>query len=143
MLTPVTFAWTAGVVSPDAINTVAGDIVSVEVSSLDNDTVTPPAGAGDPNVTGKSTEALRPTLRFAGSVMIPGAVTVTLAVAFARFGVTVLAVIVVEPGPTAVTGTSTLFWFAVMVTVDGTVAALVLEEVSVNTMLEGCKCGER
>jgi hypothetical protein len=109
MLTPVTCGWTAGVVSPEAINTLAGDMVNLDVSSLDNDTVTPPVGAGDPNVTGKSTAVLRPTLMLAGSVMLPGEVIVTLAVAFVRFGVTVLAVMVVEPGPTGVTGTDTLF----------------------------------
>jgi len=112
-------------------------MVSLEVSSLDNDTVTPPVGAGDPNVTGKSTVLLRPTLKFAGSVMLPGEVIVTLAVAFVRFGVTVVAVMVVDPGPTGVTGTATLFWFAGMVTVNGTVAALGFEEFSVNVMAEG------
>jgi len=137
ILTPVTCGWTVGAVSPEAINTLAGDMVSLDVSSLDNDTVTPPVGAGDPNVTGKSTAVLRPTLTFAGSVMLPGAVTVTLAVALVRFGVRVLAVIVVEPGPTAVIGTITLFWFAGMVTVNGTVAAFGFEEVSVKLMLEG------
>lgn len=136
-MTPVTCACTAGVVSPEAINTLAGDIVSLEVSSLDNDTVTPPVGAGDPSVTGKSTDVLRPTLTFAGSVMLPGEVTVTLAVAFARFGVRVLAVMVVEPGPIGVTSTDALFWFAGMVTVKGTVAAFGFEELSVNVMLEG------
>ena len=124
-------------VSPEEINTLAGDIVSLDVSSLDNDTVTPPVGAGDPNVMGKSTAVLRPTLKLAGSEMTPGAVIVTLAVVFARFGVRVLAVMVVDPGPTAVTGTRTLFWFAGMVTVNGTVAAPVFEELSVNVMLEG------
>jgi hypothetical protein len=137
MLTPVTWGWTPGVVFPEAINTFAGDIVSLEVSSLDNDTVTPPVGAGDPNVMGKSIAVLRPALTLAGSVMLPGEVTVTLAVALVRFGVTVVAVIMVEPGPTVVTGTATLFWFAGMVTVNGTVAAFVLEEFSVNVMLEG------
>src|ERR1035437_8725920 len=134
---PVTFGWVVGVLCPAAMSTVPGEMDNLVVSPLASVTVTPPAGAGVPNVTGKSTEVLRPTFKFTGSVMSPGAVTVTPAVALAILGVVVLAVIVVEPGPTAVTGTVTLFWPAAMVTDNGTVATPLLEELRVNVTLEG------
>ena len=134
---PVTFGWVVGVLCPAAMSTVPGEMVSLERSLLVSVTVTPPAGAGVPKVTGKSTEVLRPTFKFTGSVMTPGAVTVTPTVALAILGVVVLAVIVVEPGPTAVTGTVTLFWLAGIVTDKGTVATLLLEELRVNVTLEG------
>ena len=134
---PVTFGWVVGVLCPAAMSTVPGEMDNLVVSLLASVTVTPPAGAGVPKVTGKSTEVLRPTFKFTGSVMTPGAVTVTPAVALAILGVVVLAVIVVEPGPTAVTGTVTLFWLAGIVTDKGTVATLLLEELRVNVTLEG------
>jgi hypothetical protein len=137
ILMPVTFGWVAGVLSPAAMLTVPGEIDSLEESLLVSVTVAPPAGAGDPKVTGKSTEVLRPTFKFTGTLISPGAETVTPAVAFAILGVVVLAVIVVEPGPTAVTGTVTLFWPAAMVTDNGTVATPLLEELRVNVTLEG------
>jgi hypothetical protein len=74
-----------------------------------------------------------------GSIIVPGALTVTLAVVFAMFGVTVLAVIVVVPGATVVIGTFTLFWFAGMVTDAGTVATPLFDEVRVNVTFEGAK----
>ena len=137
ILTPVAFGWVVGVVCPAAMLTVVGEKVSLERSLLASVTVTPPAGAGVPKVTGKSTEVLRPTFKFTGSVMSPGAVTVTPAVALAILGVLVLAVIVADPCPTAVTGTVALFWLAGMVTDTGTVATVLLEELRVNVTLEG------
>jgi len=53
------------------------------------------------------------------------------------FGVAVLAVIVVEPGPTGVTATVTLFWLIGMDTAKGTVATLLFEEVRLNVTLDG------
>src|ERR1039457_3587455 len=93
ILMPVAFGWVVGVVCPAAMLTVVGEKVSLERSLLVSVTVTPPAGAGVPNVTGKSTEVLRPTFKFDGTVIAPGGVTVTPAVALAILGVVVLAVI--------------------------------------------------
>lgn len=133
---PVTCGWTAGAVCPAAMVTLAGDIVSFERLLLLSVMVTLDA-AGAPKFTGKATDLPKPTLGLDGSVIVPGGVTVTLAVAFAICGVEVLAVIVVEPGPTGVTGTFTLFWFAGIVTEAGAVAAPMFEEVRVNVMFEG------
>ena len=90
-------------------------------------TVTPPAGAGVPNVTAKVAACVGPTVTFAGRPMEPGATTVTLAVVSAMFGVE-LAWIVVVPGATPVTATVAVLVLAAMVTVAGTVAAAVLLE---------------
>jgi len=78
-------------------------------------------------------------VRVAGRLIVPAAVTVTLAVVLAMFGVTVLAVIVVDPAPPGVTGTFTLAWFAGIVTETGTVATPGLEEFNVNVTPEGAK----
>src|ERR1017187_9869650 len=105
------------------MKTLAAEIVTFEVSLLLSATVTPPAGAALPKVTGNGVGWFGATVRLEGSPIIPAAVTVTLAVVFAIYGVAVLAVIVVEPGPPSVTGTFTLFWFAGIVTETGAGAA--------------------
>ena len=131
-MTPVTLGCWEGETCPAAMKTLAAEIVTFEVSLLLSATVTPPAGAALPKVTGNGVGWFGATVRLEGSPIIPAAVTVTLAVVFAIFGVAVLAVIVVEPGPPSVTGTFTLFWFAGIVTETGAVATPALEEVSVN-----------
>ena len=78
---------------------VVGDIVNFERLLLPSVMVTLDA-AGAPKFTGKATVLPKPTLALDGSVIVPGGVMVTLAVALAIFGVVVLAVIVVEPCPT-------------------------------------------
>ena len=95
--------------------------------------------AGLARLTGNATALPSPTLALDGSVIVPGAPTVTLAVVFAMFGVAVLAVIVVVPCPTTVTGTLTLFWFAGIVTDAGTVATVLFDDVRVNVTFEGAK----
>lgn len=122
---------------PAAMKTDPGEIARIDGLLLLSVTVTPPAGAGVPKVTGKSTVALKPTFRFDGIVMLPGAVTVTVSVALGIFGVAVLAVMVVEPGATGVTITVTLLWFAGIVTDGGTVAAPGLDEFRLKVTLEG------
>ena len=138
---PVTCGWTAGTVCPAPIVIVVGDIVNFERLLLPSVMVTLDA-AGAPKFTGKATVFSKPTLGLDGSVIVPGGVMVTLAVVLAIFGVVVLAVIVVEPCPTGVTGTFTLFWLAGIVTETGAVATPVLEEFSVNVTAEGA-CAER
>ena len=122
---------------PAPMKTEAGEIARMDGLLLLSVTVTPPAGAGVPNVTGKSTVALKPTFRLDGRVMLPGAVTVTVSVALGIFGVAVLAVMVVEPGATGVTITVTLLWFAGIVTDGGTVAAPELDELKLKVTLVG------
>src|ERR1700736_61053 len=112
-------------------------MVTLEVSLLTRATVTPPVGAAVPKVTGNGADWFGASVTLEGRPIVPGLVILTLAVVFAIFGVAVLAVIVVEPGPTGVTGTFTLFWFAGIVTEAGAVATPVLEEVSVNVTGEG------
>jgi hypothetical protein len=132
MFIPVAVGCVAGVVWPAAIVTLAGEIASFVGSLLSSVTVTPPVGAGEPRLTVTGTDALSPTLRLAGRLMAPGAVTVILAVAFGMFGVVVEAVIVAEPGATGVTATFTLVWFAGMVTEAGTVDTPVLDDDNAN-----------
>src|SRR5690242_21872730 len=99
-------------------------MVTLEVSVLVNVTVTPPAGAGVPNVTAKVADWVGPTVTFAGRPIVPGATTVTLAVVSAMFGVE-LAWIVVVPGATPVTATGAVHVLAAKVPVPRTVAAAV------------------
>ena len=94
-------------------------------------------GAAVPSVIGKATDWPRGTVVPEGRLMAPGLVTVTAAVAFATLGALVLAVMVAEPGATAVTTTLTLFAFAGMVTEAGTVAAAALLELRLIVRADG------
>jgi hypothetical protein len=118
---PVTCGWTAGAVSPAPIVIVVGDIVNFERLLLPSVMVTLDA-AGAPKFTGKATVLPKPTLALDGSVIVPGGVMVTLAVALAIFGVVVLAVIVVEPCPTGAVATPGFEEFSVNVTPEGACA---------------------
>lgn len=94
------------------------------------------AGAGDDKITGNGTE-VKPgwAITLAGRT-IPFTTNV-LAVALETVGTFELAVIVVEPGARPVIGTSTLLAFAGNVTVSGTVAAPVFDELKLITKLVG------
>src|SRR5690242_10498999 len=83
--------------------TLAGDIVSLEVLLLTSDTVTPPGGAGLPNVTGNATDCVGPTEMFDGRPITPGFSTLTLAVVSGING-TALTWTTVLPAATPVTG---------------------------------------
>ena len=76
----------AGVVWPAAILTVAGDTVTFVVSLLLSVMFTPPTGAGVPKVIVNAADWPGPTVMPLGRPMVPGAVTVTLAVVSAIFG---------------------------------------------------------
>ena len=76
----------SGVVLPALMVTLAGETVTRVVSLLLRVTVTPPAGAAVPSVTGKLTGWLGATDMLAGRLIVPGAMTVTLAVVSATFG---------------------------------------------------------
>src|SRR5271165_4383734 len=84
-------------------------------------------GAGVPSVTGNATELFPGGAVTLAGKMIPLA-TDTLTVALETVDTAEFAVIVAEPVPTPVTGTETLAEFAGNITVDGTVAAPVFEE---------------
>jgi hypothetical protein len=84
--TPLTCGCVAGVVCPAAILTVAGDTVTFVVSLLLSVTVTPPDGAGVPKVMVNAVDWPGPTAMPVGRLIVPGAVTVTLAVVSATFG---------------------------------------------------------
>lgn len=130
-LTPVTVGCVGGAVWPAAMITLAGDMVSVLGSLLDNATVTF-AGAACGSVTGNVAVLPSPTVVLEGSPMAPAVTTVILAVAFGMFGAAVLAVMVAEPKPTAVTSTFALVAPAVILTLGGTVATLGVPELRVN-----------
>ena len=117
----VTCGAVAGVVAPAAIVTVAGEMLTLFESLLASVTVTPPAGAGPGSVTWNAADWPKATLTFEGSRMAPLFCTVTAAVAFETFGETVLAVIVVVPAETPVTGKIAVVAPAAMVAVAGIV----------------------
>src|SRR5450631_2725941 len=92
----------AGVTAPAAMKTVG--VIVTAGSPLASETVTPPAGAGTDNVTGKGAGWFGPIITFAGRLILPlgtPKVTVTLAPAFVKFGA--LALIDVVPVATGVT----------------------------------------
>jgi len=128
MPAPVTCGCVAGLVAPCGMTTLAGVIVTFEVSLLFTVRVAPPAGAGADSVTAKEVDWPRFTDVLAGDLIVP--VTVTLAVALAMFGP--LAVIVAVPGAIATTDTVTLVAPAAKLIVPDTVALLVSLEFKLN-----------
>ncbi len=119
--------WPAGMMKlmvfpPVPVNAtfVASPLVSVTKTALPT---------GDPKTTGNGAEAPGSTVALAGST-IP-LTTATLAVALATFGL--LAVIVVEPGVTPVTGTATVVAFGGKPTLNGTVATPAFDDIRVTT----------
>src|SRR5262245_54954561 len=105
MFTPVTCGCEAGVVCPAAMATVAEESVAFEVSLLDSVTMTPPAGAGEDRLTANVVDCPSGAAIPGARITAPADCTVTAANALAIFGAVALAVIVVEPGATGVTGT--------------------------------------
>ena len=131
---PVTFGWVVGVLCPAAMSTVPGEMDNLVVSLLASVTVTPPAGAGVPNVTANGTDRVGPNETLAGSPIAPGGSTVTLAVVSGIKGgapTWIKAVPVVTP----VTGTTSVEaeppFGKKMNCCCGTVATAVLLEVTV------------
>lgn len=124
-LIPFTAGEALGVVCPSATKTLPDTSVTFDVSLLDNETVTPPAGAGVPRV--RISEVCWPgaTDSVAGRDM--ELCTVTLAVVSARYG-DLLAWITVLPDETIVNGTATVVEPCGIVTVEGTVPTLGLLE---------------
>ena len=82
---PVTSGWAGGAVWPAATVTVAGEIVTFEVSLLVKVITTPPAGAAAGRLTASGFDWPIPTVALAGTIMVPALCTVTLAVASVRF----------------------------------------------------------
>src|SRR5712692_60496 len=138
---PTLIAVTTGVgeadwVWPAAKDRVAGEIVALLVLLLDRDTVTPPGGAGVERVTGKATvPATSWTLVVAGTLIVPGFTTFTVAVASGMFGE--LALRTVEPAATPVTGTPMELLPAGKKAVEFTVATPGLVEVRLTRMPPG------
>jgi hypothetical protein len=125
--------------------TVSGEMVSLEVSALASVTVTPPAGAGVPNVTGNGTDRVGPTETLAGSPIAPGGSTVTLAVVSGINGVAETWITAV-PGATPVTGTVSVEGeppFGRKVSCSGTVATPVALELKVTVIPLGGAAPER
>lgn len=129
---PVICGCVAGAVDPAAMKTLAGDTATVDGSPPLKLTVTPPAGAGVPNVTAKATDCPSGTLKFAGSpIALEEVVTITVVVVSPYPG-KALEWMIVVPGPTLVTGTDTPELFAGTVTEAGTVATPGLLELKLN-----------
>ena len=85
-LTPLICGCVSGVVLPAAIVTLAGETVARLVSLLLRVIVTPPGGAAVPRDTGKVADCPGATDTLAGRLIVPGGMTVTLAVVSATFG---------------------------------------------------------
>jgi hypothetical protein len=115
---PVTVGCVAGVVAPAAMETLAGDTVTLVLSLLARLTVTPPVGAAADRVTVRFVGV--PRFTEAAGTPIDTWVTFTVAVALVRGDA--LAVMVAEPAATAVTVTVAVVAPAAKFTVAGTVA---------------------
>jgi hypothetical protein len=124
---PVTWGSVAGVWKPAAMNTVCGVTVSFEGSLLIKVTFIG-AGAGEGKFTDSGAVWPSPTTPNESRVILPASLTVTFAVVSVRLG-SALAWITAEPVPTPFTGTVTLVALATKVTLAGTVAVVVSEEV--------------
>jgi hypothetical protein len=119
----------AGVVEPPEKNTLAGLTVRIRRLLLLRVTVTPPGGAGVPNVMGNGTELPRAAVTL-GRVIEAGATTVTFTVFSAILGGAPTRM-TVEPAAAPVTGTIADVPKAGMVTLAGRAATLELSEASV------------
>ena len=108
-------------VSPLAIETVAGDTVTRVLSLLANVTVRAAGAGADKETTNGVADAPMARVLLAGTTTFPALWTVTVVVASATNGVA-LAWITAVPSETEVTGTLTLVAEAGKVTVPGTVA---------------------
>jgi hypothetical protein len=107
-------------------------MVTFPGSPLSSVTVTPAAGAGADSVTGKDTAWPGATVTFAGRLIVPGLLTVTVAVAPEILGEAAVAVIVAVPAATPCTKKLGLVVaLAAIVTLAGTVAIAVLLDASV------------
>ena len=84
--TPLTWGCVSGVVLPAGIVTLEGETTTRVVSLLLIVTVTPPAGAAVPSVTGNVANWPGATDKFAGRLIVPGGTTLTLAVVSVTFG---------------------------------------------------------
>ena len=98
-----------------------GEIVTLDVSLLSSEIMTPPAGAGFISVTASGATCPGSTVTLAASIKSGAAPTVTVALASGILG-KALAWIVVVPGDLPVMVTLALVAFAANVTVPGTLA---------------------
>lgn len=112
------------------------DVSATLVASLLVSVMYTSSGAGSDKLTGKAVSVNAGAVITLAGKMIP-VITDTATVALDTFGTVELAVIVVEPSATPVTGTETLVAPVVKVTDGGTVAALVFEEIKLTTKPAG------
>ena len=131
-LTPEISGGVAGLMAPAAINTGAAGTPILLGSLLVNCTDTPPVGAGVDSERFRVPVELRPTLAGAVTVMVPGGATVTLEVAWLVSGA--LTVITADPTAVPQTRNEMAVEFSPMDMLGGTVAMLVLLELTVNVI---------
>ena len=122
--------------------TLAVDSVTLLVSVLAKAMVTG-AAAGDDRLTGKLAVWPNPSVPLAGRLMVAVFETVTLVVALAMPGATAAAVMVAEPGATAVSSTLTVVPPPGKLTLVGTVTAPVFPEVRFTVRPLGGAAAER
>ena len=134
MFTPVTCGCDEGAVVPPGMNTLAGLTRTVVDLLLVNVRVTPPEGAGVPSLTANGTAWPKGVVT-AGSVMDPGATTVTLKVLSVMPGA--LTRITVDPAPTPVIGTTALVAFPGIVALAGTPAMVGLSDLRIRVNAAG------
>src|SRR5882724_10574622 len=109
-----------------------GETVAFDVSALDSETVTPPAGAAEASVTLSVADWPIDVVTVPGTRIEPADCTVTAAVPLAMLAEPLLAVMVVEPKPVGVISTFMLVTPVAKLTEAGTVATPVLLDVRVN-----------
>ena len=134
---PVIVGCTTGARAPAAIKTEFADRLARAALLVERLTVTPPLGATADKLICRLVDWPSATFVFAGICRLPKFETVTLAEVPITLATAAVAVMVVEPALTPVTGTSTELAFCGMTTDTGTVAAKALLEVRITVMLVG------
>ncbi len=119
--TPETCGGAAGCVCPAAMNTVAGLTVTLAVSPLESATVTPPWGAGEARATASGAVWPGASVRLEGSVIVPAACTVTVALASDIPEIAATPLTTAVPGATPVMVTVAVVALCGITTDDGAV----------------------
>lgn len=113
-----------GAVAPAGTRKLAGLTVSLLVSLLANETISPPAGAGFAKVTGNAAVWPGPTVTLAGSKICATFTTVTVALPGVKAELAADAVMVAVPAFPGVTVALAVVELGVTVTLNGTDATL-------------------
>lgn len=134
---PVIVGCTTGAIAPVAIKTEFADRLARVALLVERVTLTPPLGATADKLICRLVDWPSATFVFAGICRLPKFETETLNEAPITLATAAVAVMVVEPALTPVTGTNTELAFCGITTDAGIVAAAVLLETRFTVMLVG------